>query len=532
MRVLLIEDSPSDTDLICHALSNGCSVTAHDNLTEALQQKDLAAFDVALCDLTLPDASGIECVERLTDAAPDLPIVLLTGCEGDEVALQTLNAGAQDFLVKQDIFQSMAVATITLKRALSYAVQRQHSVSQQQQLVKELQVSQTLLEQKNKRLADLCDTAQKFVDNVSHEFRTPLTVIKEYASLIRDGIVGEVNEQQHQMLNVIEDRGDDLNNMVDDMLDVSKIEADMVGAWRKACTLPEIVDHIMPALERKAAVRDVAFEVDLPTNLPEVWCDAEKAGRVIINLVVNAIKFCGEKGKVRLWAESDPVNQEVTLRISDNGPGIPSDQLASIFERFSQPVTSVRQSTKGFGLGLGIAKELVDLNLGQMSIESTEGIGSTFGFSLPHNVPAEVLKRQLSKIRNQHGAESEICCVEVSIDPAVCDRDRRDAGILLQQGLRMNDQVFAGEPDHWLLVLHLPAMEIDGYLQRLQDEHQAISRNRPNGPLPLLAIELRGQWRLGETNPTDLIGLLPPSPDSLLSTSRRSTPVPKELSCV
>jgi hypothetical protein len=351
------------------------------------------------------------------------------------------------------------------------------------------------MEDKNRRLEQLCDTSRRFVDNVSHEFRTPLTVIKEYSSLIRDRVVGAVNEQQVRMLNVIDDRTDDLNNMVDDLLDVSRLEAGLLGLCRQEHDLSKIVNYQMPSLMRKAEVRNVTLEVDVPECLPKVWCDEEKIGRIIINLVVNAIKFCGEPGVVKLTAATDDANREVTVSVTDNGHGIPEDKLEEIFKRFEQPVSTVRQSTKGFGLGLNIANELVDLNLGQMKVTSELGVGSTFTFTIPHAECEEVLRRQFSRLRIENES-AEICLASLATSAHADDRDLSDLSLLLKQHLRIHDQLFRVKPHHWIAVLTISPLEYGAFVTRLASDHRESSRNRPKGKLPHLRIDYHGTWRL------------------------------------
>src|SRR5690606_16188025 len=151
-----------------------------------------------------------------------------------------------------------------------------------------------LLKRKNRRLKRLYETAHRFVDNVSHEFRTPLTVIKEYVGLVHDGVLGGLSEEQADMLEVVTDRADDLNNMVNDMLDISKLDAGMLGLWRKTCNVSDMIERVRPSLERKSHLKQVAIEFDIPETLPQVFCDDEKIGRVIVNLAINAIKFSGD----------------------------------------------------------------------------------------------------------------------------------------------------------------------------------------------------------------------------------------------
>ena len=294
-------------------------------------------------------------------------------------------------------------------------------------MLRGLEQSKELLKQKNRRLARLYKTAQRFVDNVSHEFRTPLTVIKEYATLICDGLAGDVNDEQQRMLNIVVDRADDLNTMVDDMLDVSKVEAGMLGAWRRNCRVADVVRHVMPALALKAQVHGVKLETDVSPRLPAVYCDGEKLGRAIINLTVNGIKFSRQPGVVRLWVQDQPEAREVVVGITDNGPGIDEEQQTAIFKRFKQLDTNIRRSTKGFGLGLCIAKELIELNLGTMNMVSKVGQGSTFSLTVPWADPIEVTTRYLKQLAVQPRKSPTVSLLRAEVDEAVDDSLCNDA---------------------------------------------------------------------------------------------------------
>jgi signal transduction histidine kinase len=303
-------------------------------------------FDLLVLDLGLPGVYGLDGLAKILSVNPRVPVIIVTHRNDEALALRALKVGAQDYLVKGRL------TTDNLERSIRYATER-HA------LVRRLTDAQIVLENRHRRLAKLYRSAHKFVDNVSHEFRTPLTVIKEYVSLIKDGIVGEVSEEQRKMLAVVEDRADDLNTMVDDMLDVSKLEAGMLGVYRKRCQAIDILARVRPALERKALTKGVRLESDIEANLPPLYCDAEKAGRVLVNLAVNAIKFCGQPGRVRIVCRKTRDASGVEFDVSDNGPGISPENQRQLFQRFKQLSETVRSSTKGFGLGLSIAKELV-----------------------------------------------------------------------------------------------------------------------------------------------------------------------------
>ncbi|MGE4003924.1 MAG: response regulator, partial [Planctomycetaceae bacterium] len=300
MRILLIEDDPVDQQLINRSLSQlrlSIDLVCEFSLNDGLSQLAKGKFDIVLTDLSLPDSFGLESVQRIRERDEIIPIIVLTTLDDKEVEFTSLSVGAQDYLLKDH------ATPHNLERAIYHAIQRQQYVVENQRLLAEVEFSRELLldqkellKRKNQRLRRLYKTAHRFVDNVSHEFRTPLTVIKDYVSLVREGMVGEVNAEQCRMLDIAGVRADDLNNMVDDMLDVSKLESGLLGAWRRPCRLADIVESLCPPLAKKAEVKGIAFEVAIDRSLPAVNCDAEKDGRVIIKLVTNAMKICGEPG--------------------------------------------------------------------------------------------------------------------------------------------------------------------------------------------------------------------------------------------
>tara|TARA_R110002049_G_scaffold4601_5_gene32803 strand:+ start:1111137 stop:1112702 length:1566 start_codon:yes stop_codon:yes gene_type:complete len=497
VRVLLIEDDSTDLEMVRRSLRrSGLSVDLcwEPTMTGGITKLRDERFDLVLSDISLPDSQGRETVESIRRHASHTPIVVLTGLNDGCFESELLGCGAEDYLLKDEITPS------GLKRVIRHAIQRHEYSSQIHDLLSEVRTQRDLLKKKNIKLAKLFDQAHEFVDNVSHEFRTPLTVVKEYVSLIREGLVGEVNDEQKRLLNVAEDRANDLNTMVDDMLDISKLEAGMLGAWRKNCRVDEITQHVLDSIQRKANIKNVKLQWQIEPGLPEVYCDAEKAGRVITNLAINAIKFCGDPGVVEIGAAANFDAGEVRVWISDNGPGIDSESLSAIFRRFQQVGQSIRSSTKGFGLGLNIAKELVDLNFGAMDVESTPGEGSTFSFTLPLADPLEVMDRYVNRLRRlgEEDTSKFVSVIEATIpvDHAIGIDDDVDA--FLSYCLRKNDLVFRLEPQRWIIVLPEPRSELDSYFDRIHKELSACNRNRPFGMLPDIDMSLAECWGIDD----------------------------------
>jgi hypothetical protein len=497
VRLLVVDDDPIDLELTKRLLTGSIrmafEIETAQRLDDASRLIGERCFDVMLLDLNLPGTHGLATIETIRQQNDQLPILVLSGLSDEETALQSLDHGAQDYLVKGQ------VTTDILVSAIRYAIQRQ-------QLLKDLWAAKALVEKKNRHLAEMYETAHRFVDNVSHEFRTPLTVIKEYASLIRDGLVGPITDEQASFLDIVSARADDLNTMVDDMLDVGKLEAGRLGAWRHNCRVADIVERLRVSLERKAAIKGISLAIDLAESLPDVYCDEEKVGRVIINLTINAIKFCDENGAVNIAARQHPHSSGVLITVSDDGPGIKAEDLEMIFERFKQCSNHVRSSSKGFGLGLNIAKELVDLNFGEMHVESLPGQGSTFSFTLPPADPREVLRRYVRRLRDVQSDSAWVSAVVAQIDEATDSSAAADVDSCLNSLLRRYDLLFRLDPCHWLLVLAASADESVQFLAASAKTLQDINRNRPQGPLPQIALQREGSWQLASCDLETKVG--------------------------
>lgn len=486
IHVLLVDDDPGDLALTRKLLAGTSAskfqVTTADSLVAAQGELDGGRFDVVLLDLGLPESSGLETLSTMRDSCSEVPIVVLTGLDDASTALASLDKGAQDYLPKGDI------TTDTLNRSIRYAIQRN-------QLRFQLGEANELLESKNRRLSQLYATAQQFVDNVSHEFRTPLTVIREFTSIVRDGLDGPVTEQQQQRLSAVMVRSDDLAHMVDDMLDISKLEAGLLSVWRRPCKVKDILQRVESVIERRALARNLTLKVSVEENLPDVFCDDEKIQRVIINLAVNAIKFTPEGGTVLLWARSLD-NSQISVGVTDDGPGISAENRDLIFERFQQVGGNLRSSTKGFGLGLNIAKELVQLNLGKMDVQSEVGAGSTFSFTLPLTNVESLFEHCCDQLVNWPDQPDAVSLLAATIPAHQSVEAAPVIDEFLQHLLRSYDLVVQTNSTNWLMLTSCPSMELHELLQRVHTEWQDFTRNYPHGDLPSISLDILGTWKI------------------------------------
>jgi hypothetical protein len=284
------------------------------------------------------------------------------------------------------------------------------------------------------------------------------------------------------------------------MLDMSRLEADLLCVRRMEHRVVDIVERMRTVLERKAASSGVKMTICLPDDLPTVYCDAENIGRVIINLVVNACKFSADNCEVTLWARHDRDTAQVTLGVTDNGRGIAADHVKAIFRRFKQVGSEVTGSGKGFGLGLNIAKELVHLNFGEVSVESEPGKGSIFAFTIPTYEHAPILDRFVARIEQSDACSPFVSLFCVHIDPRAVSAECEKVDGFLHHNTRRLDLIFRSSPHSWLVCVAASHMQLEEMKERIADTRAESNRNRPDGQLPILHINHDRTWSLDDSD--------------------------------
>lgn len=242
------------------------------------------------------------------------------------------------------------------------------------------------LAQTNAQLRELDRMKDAFLSMVTHELRTPLTVISGITEMLETGIYGDLTPEQAEHIRQIGAQAHRLRHLVNDLLDLSKIEAGMMKLHRELIAPRSIVEAVLEQLITFAAQAGVILRNQVSPHLPEVYCDGRRIEHVLINLISNAIKFTPQGGQVTMTAEKG--DRQVRFCVADNGSGIPTEALPRIFDKFFQVHTSTETGIKGTGLGLAIVKHIVELHGGEVAVESEMGRGSRFYFSLPTGVPA------------------------------------------------------------------------------------------------------------------------------------------------
>ncbi|GCE13276.1 sensor histidine kinase [Tengunoibacter tsumagoiensis] len=239
------------------------------------------------------------------------------------------------------------------------------------------------VKEKNAALERANQLKSQFLANVTHELRSPLHSIISYGALLVDGFVdGKLTTEQEEHIQFMVRRAEDLSHLVDDMLDLSKIEADRIEVKPEPLELPHYLRDIVNQLKPLANNKELALHLEITEPLPLALADSYRLRQVAINLISNALKFT-EKGGVTI--RCIPLQKPAMLRISvqDTGIGISPAALSYIFEAFRQADGSTTRRFGGTGLGLTIAKRLIELQGGEIAVESVPGEGSTFSFTIP-----------------------------------------------------------------------------------------------------------------------------------------------------
>ena len=243
------------------------------------------------------------------------------------------------------------------------------------------------IENKSRELEVASKHKSQFLANMSHELRTPLNAILGYTELIIDNIYGETSEKMRGVLERIEGNGKHLLGLINDVLDLSKIEAGQLTLSMADYSLRQVVHTVYSAVEPLAAQKKLQFKVEVAPDLPAGHGDEHRLTQVLLNLVGNAIKFT-DSGEVLIKAAA--ADDTFSVAVRDTGPGISAADQAKLFQEFVQADNSVTRKKGGTGLGLAISKRIIEMHGGKIWVESEPGQGSTFRFTLPVTVTHRV----------------------------------------------------------------------------------------------------------------------------------------------
>jgi signal transduction histidine kinase len=476
-QVLLVADKPGDADLVRLRLVDSkrkYHVNCVTRLSDALACLDVETPALVLLDPHLPDCRGAESIRRITQKAPNVPVVILSGPDDEELALKAVRQGAQDYLIKGD------VTCKHMERSIRYAVERK-------ELMRALEVTR-------KQQLEFKD---QFLSHVSHELRTPLTCIHQYVTLLLDGLAGPLAPNQTDHLKSVLKSAHQLHAMIRDLLEATRADSGKLRIVPRCIDIGELVQQAVAMIRPAAAEKRVALDAVFDRAIPMVYADPDRALEVLVNLIDNAIKFTPPEGSVTVKAsivETDP--SAVYLSVSDSGRGIAPESLTQVFDRLYQDPDAVDGNKTGLGLGLYIAKEIVTLHGGRMWVASQPGSGSTFSFTLPLYSLAKLL---LPVITHQGRLRDALVLVRVELTPLatalrgswkeVCQRslERLRQCVYVDKDLVLPPMETGGTGETFFVVASTDMERVNIMMDRIRGQVGTLPKLKASGTLRVTA---------------------------------------------
>ncbi|MCX5785890.1 MAG: hybrid sensor histidine kinase/response regulator [Elusimicrobia bacterium] len=371
-RILLLDSfKPSLTSLDQALASAGYEVTPFMDGEEALKICEKGAFHLAVIGtaITFAQHSGAELAQKLRERDPDLRIIFMVDRYPLQAALQgvsqVVELGLDDALLKP-------VEASRLIFSVERALERRFLLLENARLLKEMQ-------ELNRQLAAVNGFQKNFFATVAHDVKSPLTAILGYSEVLTGKLKAMPSEQRYA--SNIQTSAKTLNVLISDLVDLAAIESGKLRVDIGTLNLLAVVQDVCARVEIAAQKRNLHFGMEIPPVLPPLAGDDARIGQVVQNLCTNAIQYTKEGGRITIKVETAP--DKVFVSVIDTGIGISKEDLPRVWERFFQTEAAKGMRKAGFGLGLKIAREIVQRHGGEMGIESELGVGSRFFFHIP-----------------------------------------------------------------------------------------------------------------------------------------------------
>lgn len=391
IRILLLEDDDLDAELIVAQLETDgppADVRRARRADEYLAQLAQRELDLILSDFALPGYDGMAALQAAQAQLPDLPFIFVSGAIGEERAIETLQGGATDYVLKSRL------------ERLNSAVSRALKLAEERRKRREAEAERDRLLESERALREAAEAANRMKDEflavASHELRTPLNAMLGWATLL--STAPPAPELLSRGLGIIKRNAQAQSRLIEDILDISRI---VTGKLQLRTTRLPIASFVQPAVESirpAAAAKNIELTVELLAD-DAVNGDSGRLQQVMWNLLANAVKFTPPHGHIRV--QSERKGDAVHIAVEDSGQGIDPAFLPHVFERFRQADASATRRAGGLGLGLSIVRYLSEAHGGNVTVHSAGlGLGSRFVVALPryfaHEKPAAVVTEPLA----------------------------------------------------------------------------------------------------------------------------------------
>ena len=376
LKILIIEFNSQNIAKIKNALSDPSGslydVTWLQKEDNILRKVEETPFDAILLSYDLPGSNGLELLSDLQYKDLRGPVIMMADKGDEEFATQAMREGAYDYVIRDKGFEK------GLPLVVHNALNAFRAAKERERLQKEIAAKKVELEAANRKLKELDRIKSDFVANVAHEFRTPLTIIKGNIDLVTKGGLGVVSPEQAEMLGGATKVANRLSRLVNDLLDISKIESGKMQLQKEKININKIIEENLSAFDKMIKDKKQIIHTELAKDMYEINADLDKVTQVFVNLLSNAIKYSRDGGQITVKTLN--LEKEIMVEVADTGEGIAAENLDAVFDKFTRVTAEKKEGT---GLGLPIAKDIVVLHKGRMWVKSDLGKGSQFYFTLP-----------------------------------------------------------------------------------------------------------------------------------------------------
>ena len=406
IRFLVIDDDEVDRTLVRRSLTKAgfiANITEAASAEEALTLIHHHSFDFGFLDYLLPDSDGLELLLALREAGLGVPIVVLTGQGDEKIAVELMKAGASDYLtkslVKPERLKQTVENALRLYRAEQLIEETQANLRETNELLRQknelLEQQKQQIQAKNQALIEAARVKSEFMATVSHELRTPMHSIIGFSQVLDRQVHGSLNEKQSKMVGRILKNSQQLQVLIDDLLDFSKIGAEGIRLQPTPFNIHDLIAETVGDIQRSAERKNIELKAEYLLTNPQVINDPVRLRQVLSNLLTNAVKFTNE-GHIRVSIssghralenhEDNRFSDWLILGVEDTGIGIDPIHQPVIFNAFLQIDQSMTRRKGGTGLGLAISQSLVELMGGHIELQSTPGQGSHFQIIFPRRL--------------------------------------------------------------------------------------------------------------------------------------------------
>ncbi|MGF1521173.1 MAG: ATP-binding protein [Leptolyngbyaceae cyanobacterium] len=395
LQVLIVDDDEVDRIAVRRHLTKACidaNVTEAQDADTALSYLHQQTFSCIFLDYRLPDKNGVDLVKQIRFEGITAPVIILTGQGDEQTAVDIMKAGASDYLSKSRLSSESLSRSIRNAMKVYKAEQRTQDAQKQlrqtnillRQQNKELEEQRHQIEQQNLQLLETSRLKSEFLATVTHEIRTPLNAIMGFSQVLKSEAKGSLNDYQRSMVDRIFTNGENLLALVNDILDMSTIEADRLEFRASHFDISELIQTTIAELRSLADKKNLKVQTFINLKDSEVYNDPKRLKQILVNLISNAIKFT-DVGYVKIEVNAAALNS-IEIIVEDTGIGIAPEQLSRIFQPFRQGDQTTQRKYAGTGLGLAIVYSLVSMMEGIVTVESQVGKGTIFRLHIPRGI--------------------------------------------------------------------------------------------------------------------------------------------------